>query len=344
MNRPLEVDAGQRWLVLAPHPDDEVLGTGGLLHLLAARGVAVRVLLLTCGENNPWPQRLLERRWSIGDDERRRWGARRLGECREALRRLGVAPDALRTLDWPDGRLRKALLRGPEALVGRFTREIAEFAPTHLVLPCADDRHPDHNTAPVIASLALQRIPAAPAMLAYVVHGRTRVPPAVRLALAPADRAAKLHALHAHESQLALSRGRFEALVRAEEGYYDDPFVDTTLEAPEVRVRTEGDALVLEIEPVRPPVWRLRRPRLELVWEDGSGRVRARMLKLGRRTPDGVEWRRRRRVLSVSVQAPGGVRRLYAKIATGLHGLWIYDQAGWRRARLAPPGLHAPAQ
>ena len=82
---------------------------------------------------------------------------------------------------------------------------------------------------------------------------------------------------------------------------------------------------------MHPPVWRLRRPRLELVWEDGAGALKGRVLRLGRRDR-GELWQRRGQVLTVSLDAPGGVRRLYAKIATGLHGLWIYDQAGWCRA------------
>ena len=124
--------------------------------------------------------------------------------------------------------------------------------------------------------------------------------------------------------------------MRPEEGYYADAFTDTTRSAPDVRVRATADALELELEPVRPPLWRLRRPRLELLWEDAAGRLHARVLKLGIRTPHDMEWRRRGHVLWVTLAAPGGVRRLYAKIATGLHGLWIYDQAGWRRARLVP--------
>jgi LmbE family N-acetylglucosaminyl deacetylase len=335
MSAPIEIGSSQRWLVLAPHPDDETLATGGLLHRLASRGAATRLLLLTLGENNPWPQRYLDRRWSIGEEERRAWGARRLGECREALRRLGVAPeDALHALGWPDGELRAEILREPETLVARLAGELEAFAPTHLVLPSADDRHPDHNTAAVAASFALERVRRRPATLAYLVHGAARAAPDCVLSLDAREVDIKLEALRAHRTQLALSRRRFEALVRAEVGFYADPFADTTRAAPEVRVRARGDALALEIEPIRPPVWRLRRARLELVWEDDAGFLHARMLKLGRRTPDDVDWRRRRRVLSVSLAAPGGVRRLYAKIATGLHGLWIYDQAGWRRGRI----------
>jgi LmbE family N-acetylglucosaminyl deacetylase len=49
-------------LVLAPHPDDEALGTGGLLQAAALLGVPVRVVFATNGERNPWAQRAVERR------------------------------------------------------------------------------------------------------------------------------------------------------------------------------------------------------------------------------------------------------------------------------------------
>jgi len=253
------------------------------------------------------------------------------------LRCLGLDPErVLVTLDWPDGEIGDRLMESPEALVARLARELADFVPTHVALPCADDRHPDHNSVAVAAALAIERVQARPETLAYLVHGAARVRPGFTLALEPEQRRVKLSALRQHATQLALSRGRFEKFVRPQEGFYADVFTDTTRAAPDLRVRATGDALELELEPVRPPLWRLRRPRLELLWEDEAGRLQARMLKLGIRTPHDMEWRRRGRVLSVTLAAAGGVRRLYAKIATGLHGLWIYDQAGWRRARLVP--------
>src|SRR5882672_10858445 len=72
--------ARDRLMVLAPHPDDETLGAGGLLQRAAARGVATRVVFATDGDDNPWPQRVVERRLWIGADARARWGARRRGE------------------------------------------------------------------------------------------------------------------------------------------------------------------------------------------------------------------------------------------------------------------------
>jgi len=40
---------GDRWLVLSPHPDDEVFGPGATLAQAVARGVTVRVVHVTDG-------------------------------------------------------------------------------------------------------------------------------------------------------------------------------------------------------------------------------------------------------------------------------------------------------
>ena len=61
-------------LVIAPHPDDESLGTGGLLQRIFANRIPVRIVFATSGENNPWAQRYWERRWRLGANDRARWG------------------------------------------------------------------------------------------------------------------------------------------------------------------------------------------------------------------------------------------------------------------------------
>lgn len=48
----LVLKQGDRILVLAPHPDDEVLGCGGILQEAAGRGLPLRVAFLTNGDNN----------------------------------------------------------------------------------------------------------------------------------------------------------------------------------------------------------------------------------------------------------------------------------------------------
>src|SRR5690242_17742392 len=96
------LSARTRLLVVAPHPDDETLATGLLIqHVLAAGGTA-HVLLLSDGDNNPWPQRWLERRVLIRGADRLRWATRRRDEFRAAMRCLGLADEACTALGWAD--------------------------------------------------------------------------------------------------------------------------------------------------------------------------------------------------------------------------------------------------
>ena len=46
----LAVKRGERLLVVAPHPDDETLGAGGLIQRVLAHGGTVRVMLVTAGD------------------------------------------------------------------------------------------------------------------------------------------------------------------------------------------------------------------------------------------------------------------------------------------------------
>src|SRR5205085_944203 len=103
------MDATSRLLLLAPHPDDEALAMGGLLQRATTAGATARVVFLTDGENNPWPQRAAERRWRIGPQERARWGARRRTEALRSLRTLGIEPAHVSFLGLPDQLLTAAL-------------------------------------------------------------------------------------------------------------------------------------------------------------------------------------------------------------------------------------------
>jgi len=78
----------ERIMVFAPHPDDETLATGGLLQQAVAAGSAVQVIFATDGDNNPWPQRAIERRWHLTPADRIRWGTRRRKEALAALSAL----------------------------------------------------------------------------------------------------------------------------------------------------------------------------------------------------------------------------------------------------------------
>lgn len=300
---------GQRWLVVTPHPDDETLGAGGLVQRARGAGAAVRVLRLTDGEANPWPQRWLERRWRIDVAARARWAERRRAECDAALVALGLDPAAdLVALGWPDGGVTDRLFDDAAGTVTGFRAVVDAFAPTHLVVPAADDRHPDHNVVPVIAALALGD--GALRTLAYRVHGGSRGD-ALRLALTPAELDAKRRALACHRSQLALSARRFEARVDPVEAYDADPFAGRASSALGWSPVVEG---LLRAAQGR---WHWR-----LAGRDAAGRPRVAV-----RAATGP----------TDARPPAEPDLNFMKLEPGRRGPWIYDSHGWdRRADRAP--------
>ncbi len=97
------------WLMLAPHPDDESLGPGGLIAMLARRGAPPRIAFLTDGSRS--------HEGAPGWSARRIVGARRR-EATRALRMLGVRAAAVH-LNWPDASPgRRGLLRSRRPCVG----------------------------------------------------------------------------------------------------------------------------------------------------------------------------------------------------------------------------------
>lgn len=211
--------ANDRLLVFAPHPDDETLAAGELIQAAHAAGASVRVVFVTDGDNNPWPQRWLERRWRIGDLERARWGARRRGEAGEALSRLGLdVQHNAHFLNWPDQGLTDSLMRDDRA-VDRLVEVMSASTPTHVVLPTLADRHPDHSALRVMLELAVLRSGFNGIRLGYVVHALEKSEPGHR-SVADAERQRrKQWAMQAYASQMSLSRRRLLGLAARTEKF-----------------------------------------------------------------------------------------------------------------------------
>ena len=162
----------RRWTVLAPHPDDETLGTGALLCALADAGRPARVVYLTDGAAShvgapAWP--------------RTRIAALRRREARAALRALGGAraPSPV-FLDWPD-----AAPFGPasavfEASVARLASLLRRDGATALVTTWAHEPHCDHAAAAAVARAAVARLFGRVALYWCVVWG-WRAPEAAAL-------------------------------------------------------------------------------------------------------------------------------------------------------------------
>lgn len=295
--------AQTRLLVVAPHPDDETIATGLLIQQVRAAGGAVQVLLLTAGDNNPWPQRWLERRLRIRAGDRLRWGRRRLLEMQQALLQLGVPTQAMHFLDWPDLGVTERLLQADRAPLAALRAVLDRFAPDLIVIPALGDRHPDHAAAHVLVRLALAQPGEPPPVLTYLVHGAAPLVDGLGIGGSPAQRANKLVALTAHHSQMALSGDRMRRMACRPERYLP-------LTAPPAR----SSAL-----PWRPPFW--LRP-----W-----------LQLSVISPAGTHtWRWREAPLQ---RDESGRCHLPATAATGqpqfvrlmlrLRTPWIFDHWGW---------------
>lgn len=116
-------------LVLAPHPDDDILGCGGTIALKARAGAVVAVVFLTDGGR--------------GLPVRADTGVIREGEAVEAAGILGLPPDRLIFLRYPDGELGDCT----ERAVTDVGRLVADFEVRDLFVPYRKEFHADHTAA-----------------------------------------------------------------------------------------------------------------------------------------------------------------------------------------------------
>lgn len=304
----LSLNPQTRLLVVSPHPDDESIATGELIQQVRQSGGDVRILLLTNGDNNPWPQRWVERRLRIGVEERRRWGERRRGEVAQALHQLGVDPSALQSLGWPDMGLTDRLSEHFHHSLAALTTSLDAYEPNLVAMPALGDHHPDHGAAHVITRLALARWPGRePEQLAYLVHGREgEVTGKVKLDSSVGLHANKLAALACHHSQMALSGKRMRRLADRAERY--------------LTVKNAGPHAGASVLPWQPST--LLQPWLQLMvaHQDGVRHWPWAKAPLSRDAEG-------RYVLQALGEGRAGPR--FAKLYMNVPSPWIFDRWGW---------------
>ncbi len=207
-----------RVLVIATHPDDDVIGAGGLIQRTIAAGGALRVLFVTGGEKNEWPQRAMLRKWRITAADRADWARLRKGEAECALDRIGAGATCSFFLGFPDQHLSELARRGDSALLDQIAAHVAEFRPSLVVAPSHFDVHTDHRAS----SYFTHRVVGGTVPIAtYLVHG---TPPTTRMLftihLTAEEQERKRAAIACHKSQLFLSRKRFLGYARDTETFY----------------------------------------------------------------------------------------------------------------------------
>lgn len=188
------VPPGCRAVVVAPHPDDEVLSVGGLFGHLAALGRELLVVAATDGtgshDGSPlWPPERL--------------GRERPLETEQALARLGLSWCEVRRLGLPDG--------GLMGLRGTLAERIAALLrPGDVVFTTWRlDGHPDHEAtgqacAAVAACMALRLVEVPVWAWHWAAAGDARLPwsRAHRVTLDAPIARRKADAVEAFRSQL----------------------------------------------------------------------------------------------------------------------------------------------
>lgn len=201
--RPLPpLQAHDRLLIIAPHPDDEVLGCGGLIATAAAMGAPVRVVYLTNGDGFTAAAALTARATPT-PDECLQLGRLRQEEARQGLHALGLSPNDAVFLGYPDrgllamaarpNRIARSTTTGASAvpyrdaltpnapylapaLIADLRRVLAEFQPTRVFTTHPLDDHEDHTAAALFTYEAIQQAYEAgelaqkPTLYYYIVH------------------------------------------------------------------------------------------------------------------------------------------------------------------------------
>jgi len=195
---------GDRVMILAPHPDDEVLACGGVIQHCVATGIPVRVVFLTYGDDNELSFMAYRRHPVLSTKSVLKMGLVRRDEAITAARTLGLNQTNLVFLGYPDfGTLRiwyahwgsepplrgfltaakavpyKSAFRPGSAFKGEeilkdLSAIIRDFKPTRIFVSHPADHNPDHQALYLFTRIALWNLETElkPEIYPYLVHFR----------------------------------------------------------------------------------------------------------------------------------------------------------------------------
>jgi len=135
-------------VVVAPHPDDEIFGAGGIIAMKREAGVPVHVIFLTAGENSH-STCCAPAHEEVGDVRRQ--------QAVEATAYLGLQFDNLTWLNLTDGKIPFRGQVGYDKAVTNLADEFDRLALTEIYCPHPHDWFPDHEAASRIVREAAQR-------------------------------------------------------------------------------------------------------------------------------------------------------------------------------------------
>ena len=191
-----------RVLILAPHPDDEVIACGGVIQQAVARKLPVRVVFFTYGDNNQWSFTVYRKHPVFLPSAIRQMGEVRHDEAVVATAALGLDANHLYFLGYPDFGTSRIWSRAwgsnvvirsmfthttavpyadayrpgarykGEEILADLTKIIREFQPTKIFVSHPEDQNGDHRALYLFTHVALWNLEAElrPELLPYLVH------------------------------------------------------------------------------------------------------------------------------------------------------------------------------
>jgi LmbE family N-acetylglucosaminyl deacetylase len=198
----LTFDAADRVLILAPHPDDETIATGGIIQKAVELGLPVHLVYLTYGDNNETAFTVYRKRPVVGGKAVQQMGLVRYDEALAATGALGLRPDQVTFLGYPDFRTlaiwaehwgdcppcmsmftRTDVVPYPNALrpgtpyradeiLADVERMLREFRPTKVFVAHPADHNPDHLALYLFTRVALWNLAdeIQPSVYPFLVH------------------------------------------------------------------------------------------------------------------------------------------------------------------------------
>ena len=350
-----------RLMIFAPHPDDEAIACGIIVQHADRAGAAIRVVYATDGENNPWPQRVLECKWRLNETDRRRWGKLRRVEALAALQVLGVHPSYAQFLALPDQGLTDLLVTDCRSTLKRLATAMSNWPPTDLLVPSVADTHPDHSALGVMLRLVLaQSFPYEPQMSvwSYAVHGESAAlrDRAQELRQSKKETTVKQRAIRSHKTQLKLSRRRFLAYAARPERFLNLRSRESTLaKRPFLEISRGPNMLRLKLL-LSPKPTGIGKPALFVLGHSAAGRLRRvrTQLPLQSSTVEMFDCVTHERVCVARYRgnAFGGEFTMPLDIFSPAHALffkledrsWFFDKAGWFEASPTTGSEHIRVQ
>ncbi|MCX5800329.1 MAG: PIG-L family deacetylase [Candidatus Eisenbacteria bacterium] len=204
MSTAIMFDPQDRILILAPHPDDEVLGTGGIIQEAMKLNLPLRIVFLTYGDSNEWSFLLYRRHPVLLPKGARNMGLVRHDEALEAAKALGVPPPQLTFLGYPDfgtldiwcshwgdrppvesilthagavpypNAFRPGAPYKGEEILADLEKTLLEFRPTKIFVSHPGDHNSDHKSLYLFLRVVLWDLENEinPVVYPYLVHYR----------------------------------------------------------------------------------------------------------------------------------------------------------------------------